>query len=224
MWWKALTVILLIYTILAGLFFPIPTVDIVDESVRNLFFHVPMWFAMTIMLILGAVNSILYLAKNNIQYDINAKIFTQTALIFGVLGLITGSLWALITWGALWTNDPKLNGTAIGMLLYLAYFVLRNSLEEDSKRATVSAVYNILVFPIFLSLIYVLPRIFASLHPGNGGNPGFNIYDQAKHLRIVFYPAVIGWFLLGFWISTQLIRLKKIENQFIEREIIDINE
>lgn len=224
MWWKALTVILLIYTILAGLFFPIPTVDIVDESVRNLFFHVPMWFAMTIMLILGAVNSILYLAKNKIQYDINAKIFTQTALIFGVLGLITGSLWALITWGALWTNDPKLNGTAIGMLLYLAYFVLRNSLEEDSKRATVSAVYNILVFPIFLSLIYVLPRIFASLHPGNGGNPGFNIYDQAKHLRIVFYPAVIGWFLLGFWISTQLIRLKKIENQFIEQEIIDINE
>lgn len=224
MWWRILTIILLIYTILAGLFFPIPNVAIVDESVRNLFFHVPMWFGMTIMLILGFVNSILYLRTHKIKYDINAKVFTQTALIFGVLGLITGSLWALITWGYLWTKDPKLNGTAIGMLLYLAYFVLRNSLEEENKRATVSSVFNIMAFPIFISLIYILPRLFDSLHPGNGGNPGFNIYDQAKHLRLVFYPAVFAWFLLGYWISDQLIRLKKIENQLIEQEIIDINE
>ncbi|HTF82885.1 MAG TPA: cytochrome c biogenesis protein CcsA [Cytophagales bacterium] len=215
---------MLAYTILAGLFFPIPNVDIVDESVRNLFFHVPMWFGMTLMLLLGFVNAIAYLVTSKMVYDIRSKTFTQTALIFGMLGLVTGSLWALITWGHLWTNDPKLNGTAIGMLLYMAYFVLRNSLEEDIKRATVSSVYNILIFPIFFSLIYVLPRLFESLHPGNGGNPGFNIYDQAKHLRLVFYPAVIGWFLLGFWISNQLIRVKKIENELIEQEIIDINE
>jgi heme exporter protein C len=223
MWWKILTVFLLIYTVVAGLFFPIPNIDIVDESVRNLFFHVPMWFAMTIMLVMSFVNSILYLNKNDIKYDIQAKIFAQTALVYGVLGLATGSMWALVTWGAFWTADPKLNGTAIGLLLYLAYFVLRNSIEEHGKKATVASVYNILIFPIFFSLIYILPRLFASLHPGNGGNPGFNIYDQAKHLRLVFYPAVIGWFLLGFWISTQLIRVNKIENQLIEQEIIDLN-
>lgn len=224
MWWKALTVILLIYTILAGLFFPIPAVVIVDESIRNLFFHVPMWFAMTIMLIIAFANSILYLRTNNLHYDIQAKIFTQTAIVYGILGLITGSMWSLVTWGYLWTKDPKLNGTATALLMYLAYFVLRSSIDEIHKKATVSSVFNILLLPTFIALIYILPRIFSSLHPGNGGNPGFNIYDQAKHLRMVFYPAVCGWFLLGFWISNQLIRLKKIENILIEKEIIEINE
>ncbi len=224
MWWKVLTVTLLAYTVIAGLFFPIPNIVIVDESVRNLFFHVPMWFGMTLMLMLAVGCAVAFLANNNLKYDTYAKVFSQTAIVFGTLGLITGSLWALITWGKLWTSDPKLNGTAIGMLLYLAYFVLRASMEEAHKRATVSSVFNILIFPVFFSLIYILPRMFDSLHPGNGGNPGFNIYDQAKHLRMVFYPAVIGWSLLGFWISTQLIRIQELERQFIEREIIDINE
>ncbi|MFN8437283.1 MAG: cytochrome c biogenesis protein [Cytophagales bacterium] len=224
MWWKAVTVLLLIYTVLCGLFFPIPSVVMVDESVRNLFFHVPMWFGMTILLTMSFVNSILALYKNEKIYDIRAKVFTQTALVMGTLGLITGSCWALITWGALWTSDPKLNGTAIGMLLYLAYFVLRSSIDEDSKKKTISAIYNIMIFPIFFSLIYVLPRLFDSLHPGNGGNPGFNIYDQAKHLRIVFYPAVLAWFGLAYWISTQYIRIDTIKNILIENEIFDSNE
>jgi heme exporter protein C len=64
---------------------------------------------------------------------------------------------------------------------------------------------------MFIVLIFVLPRLTASLHPGNGGNPGFNSYDLDSRLRMVFYPAVIGWILIGFWIANIQIRLKKIE-------------
>ena len=64
---------------------------------------------------------------------------------------------------------------------------------------------------MFMVLINVIPRISnSSLHPGNGGNPGFNSYDLDSDLRKVFYPAVIGWVLLSVWISTILIRIEKV--------------
>jgi heme exporter protein C len=119
-------------------------------------------------------------------------------------------LWAKNTWGVYWTNDPKLNSAAIGMLMYAAYFVLRNSIEDEEKRARISAVYNLFVLPVYIVLIYIMPRLTASLHPGNGGNPGFNSYDLDSRLRLVFYPAVLGWVFLGFWIADLQIRIKQI--------------
>jgi heme exporter protein C len=126
------------------------------------------------------------------------------------MGLVTGMIWAKNTWGAYWTNDPKLNSAAIGMLMYAAYFVLRNSIEDEEKKARISAVYNLFALPVFIVLIFVLPRLTASLHPGNGGNPGFNSYDLDSRLRLVFYPAVLGWIFIGFWIADLQIRVNKI--------------
>ncbi|NDC31634.1 MAG: ABC transporter permease, partial [Bacteroidetes bacterium] len=79
--------------------------------------------------------------------------------------------------------------------------------------ARVSAVYNIFSFPVFIVLVFVLPRLTDSLHPGNGGNPGFNSYDLDSRLRMVFYPAVIGWSLIGFWMSDLSIRTLFIEHK-----------
>jgi heme exporter protein C len=64
--------------------------------------------------------------------------------------------------------------------------------------------------PVFIVLIFVLPRLTASLHPGNGGNPGFNSYDLDSRLRLVFYPAVLGWIFIGFWIAELQIRINKL--------------
>jgi heme exporter protein C len=139
-------------------------------------------------------------------------------VLFGMMGIVTGMIWAKNTWGAYWTNDPKLNSAAIGMLIYLAYIVLRSSIEDEEKRARVSAVYNIFSFPIFVVLIFILPRLTASLHPGNGGNPGFNSYDLDSKLRLVFYPAVIGWTLIGYWIADLAIRKELIKQKQLDNE------
>jgi heme exporter protein C len=97
----------------------------------------------------------------------------NTGLFFFTLGLLTGMLWAKYTWGEFWSGDPKQNSAAIAFLLYCAYLVLRNSIDEEQKRAKISAIYNIFAFPIMIVLIFVLPRMTDSLHPGNGGNPAF---------------------------------------------------
>ncbi len=211
-WWKYLGAALVFYTIIAGLLNPVPELQILNESIRNLYFHVPMWFSMIILLLVSFITSIRYLGSGKASHDILATELTYTALLLGALGILTGMLWAQFTWGFFWTNDPKLNGVAIGMLIYLGYYILRQAIEDPEKKARVGAVFNIFAFPIFVVLIFVLPRINDSLHPGNGGNPGFSSYDLDSRMRAVFYPAVLGWILVGAWIANLRTRLKKLEN------------
>lgn len=200
-WWKILTVILVFYSMIGGLLLDVPRLPILNETIRNLYYHVPLWFGMIVVLLISMINAINYLRTSNITFDQKSVAYTNTGILFGVLGVITGSIWAKFTWGAYWTNDPKLNGAAIGLLIYLAYVVLRGSFTDEMQRAKVSAVYNIFAYMVFIPLIFVLPRLTDSLHPGNGGNPGFNAYDLDNKMRLVFYPAVLGIILLGVWIS-----------------------
>lgn len=211
-WWKYLGALLVVYSIITGLVNPVPELEILNESIRNLYFHVPMWFSMIVLLLVAFVVSIIYLGKGESKYDILATELTYTAILLGFLGLLTGMIWAQFTWGFFWTNDPKLNGVAIGMLIYIGYYILRQAIDDEEKRARVGAVFNVFAFPIFIVLIFVLPRINDSLHPGNGGNPGFNNYDLDSRMRAVFYPAVLGWILIGAWITNLRARIKKLEN------------
>jgi len=215
-WWKYLGVALIIYSLIAGLLIKIPALPIIYESIRNLFYHVPMWFAMILILLLSVIFSIRYLQTNNPLYDVIAAQTASVGLLFGCLGMVTGMLWAAYTWGEPWSNDPQQMSSAIALLIYFAYFVLRGSMEDEDKRGKVSAVYNIFAFCAFIPLIFVVPRLTDSLHPGKGGNPAFNTLDLDSTMRMVFYPAIIGWIFVGMWIASlktrlELIRLKKLD-------------
>jgi heme exporter protein C len=210
-WWKILCVVLLFYTVIMGFLGPVPGLAILNESIRNLYFHVPMWFGMILILGGSVFYSIMYLRNPMPKYDDAAVQSAHTGILFGALGLVTGMCWARFTWGAWWVNDPKLNGAAIGLLIYCAYLVLRNSLEDEGQRARISAIYNVFAFATLVPLLFILPRLTDSLHPGNGGNPGFNQYDLDSNLRLVFYPAVIGWTLLGVWLTQLHVRLRKLQ-------------
>ncbi|MFN4083401.1 MAG: cytochrome c biogenesis protein CcsA [Bacteroidia bacterium] len=214
-WWKYLSVLFLIYVLVAAFLMPVPQLPILEQSIRNLYFHVPMWFGMILLLMASAYNAIKHLSAKNqeLTFDFLSSSQAVIAMLFGIIGLATGMIWAKNTWGTYWTNDPKLNSAAIGMLMYAAYFVLRSSIVDEEKRARISAVYNIFCLPVFVVLIFVLPRLTDSLHPGNGGNPGFSSYDLDSRMRMVFYPAVLGWTLLGFWLANIYFRFKKINNQ-----------
>ena len=213
-WWKVLCVVLLFYTVIGGLLFEAPRLAILNETIRNLYFHVPMWFGMTLLFTASMVFSIKYLRASKPLDDIIASEFAFSGILFGILGLLTGMTWARFTWGAWWVNDPQLNSAAIAMLIYLAYMVLRSSLEDTQQKARISAIYNIFAFAAIIPIIYILPRMADnSLHPGKGGNPGFNIYDLDNNLKMVFYPAVIGWTLLGLWLTSLRVRLRKIQSK-----------
>jgi heme exporter protein C len=240
-WWKILGSVLVIYTAIAGLLLGVPHLAILNETIRNLYFHVPMWFAMIVLFSISVFASVLNLYQMDKtiipndkkkgflkkiiswiwakiydptkDYDLRAVESVNAGIIFGILGLVTGAIWAKYTWGQFWSFDPKQNFAAISILLYFAYLILRNAIDEEQKRAKISAIYNIFAFPMMVVLLFVLPRLKDSLHPGNGGNPGFNSYDLDSRMRMVFYPACLGWILIGYWVYTIRFRIRSIENK-----------
>lgn len=209
-WWKILTVVLLMYTFIGGFLITVPDIGNLQHTIRNAFFHIPMWMAQFVLMTVSLVYSIKYLRKPSLKKDIIALEFARTGIVFGVLGLMTGMIWANYTWGASWSNDPKQLGVAIALLVLLAYFVLRNSMTDIDKRARISAVYNIFAYFIYIPMILILPRMVESLHPGGKGvegNPGLNPNDMNAAMKWVSRPAYIGWALLGVWIATLRLRL-----------------
>jgi heme exporter protein C len=212
-WWKILGAVLVIYSTIFGFLANVPMLPILYESIRNLYFHVPMWFSMIVLFGVSVFHSIKYLSSGNGESDLKAVESVNTGIIFGILGIVTGAIWAKFTWGQAWSFDVKQNFAAIALLLYFAYLVLRNAIDEEQKRAKISAIYNIFAFPMMVVLLFVLPRLSDSLHPGNGGNPGFNSYDLDQRMRVIFYPACIGWILVGYWIYTLLYRTRVLEEK-----------
>ena len=227
-WWKILSFLLLVYTIVGGFLLDVPKLFILNETIRNLYFHVCMWFGMMILFMVSFVYSIKYLLGFQYRHDIFASNFAAIGSLFGILGYLTGVLWVNVTWvtdqgqslGSV-LKEPKLIGAAIALLIYGAYFVLRGSFTDIDKRARISAVYNIFAFAMLFPSIWIIPRLVGSLHPGapgsDSGNPALDKNDMDSTMRMVFYPAVIGWTLLGVWIATLKIRVALLA----EKNILD---
>jgi len=199
----------------SGIFFVFPNRSILYETIRNLHFHVPMWFAMIVLMGISVVFSVITLSTNSLAHDRSAEMAAKVGLVFCALGLLTGAVWARGTWGAFWTNDVKLNGAAVTALIYLAYLVLRGSVQDGYKRARLAAVYNIFAFVLLVLFLFVIPRLNAvdSLHPGNGGNSAFSDLDMDDRLRAIFYPACAGWILLGVWMFNLRVRAARLADQ-----------
>lgn len=218
-WLKLAAVAILFYVHIAGLLADVPRLNILNETVRAIYFHVPMWFGMVFLFGVSLFFAIQYLRRPSMENDRRSVEYANVGVAFGVLGMLTGMLWANYTWGSPWHGDPKQNGAAIALLVYFAYFVLRGSVDNQEQKARLSAVYNIFAFAAMVPLIFIIPRLQDSLHPGSGGNPGFNIYDLDNRMRLIFYPAIIGWILIGLWIADLRNRYK-----ILHEKILDLDE
>lgn len=195
-----------------------PYRGLLAETIRNTYFHVSLWFAMLFLFIAGFVYAIKVLRRQreqrvldrplNVHYtprdraDTWSLAFTSVGMLFGILGLSTGAVWAKYTWGTFWSWDPKQTMTLIALLIYGGYFVLRASFPDPEQRGRLAAVYNVFAFVCLIPLTYILPRLAGnSLHPGAAGNPALGGEDLDNTMRMVFYPTIIGWTLFGGWMA-----------------------
>lgn len=203
--YKALAVLLLGYVCVAGLLLTLPKVGALGQSSRSVFFHLPMWFAMYVMMLVSLVYSVLYLRKGRFELDIRARESAAVGIAFGVFGLLTGMVWSRVSWGealpdtdpaAWWMWDPKQTLALASVLIYVAYLVLRSSVEEPTRRARIAGVYNVIACACLFPLTYIIPRQLQSLHPGTQGSDT----TFAPDYRLVLYPAFAGFILLAFWV------------------------
>ena len=208
---RGLVVLVLTGVIVAGFLGEIPQLDILEQSARNLYFHVPMWFTLMAATIVSAYHSARYLRSGARIRDVRAREAARIALIFGGLGIVTGMVWARFTWyegtGVWWNFDPKQSMAAVLLLIYGGYFVLRDAIDTPSTRGRIAAVYNLFAVVTMPFLLYILPRQMPSLHPGGEGSPAFSQTDLAPAMRWVFYPSVLAFLGLFWLLYTQRVRL-----------------
>jgi len=196
----------------SGIRFPFR--NILYETIRNTFFHVAIWMALFLLATIAAIYSVRFLINpSNRDFDHKAYSYTAISLLYGMLGLATGAVWARFTWGAYWTNDVRLNMAAVSVMIYFAYFILRGTITDQDKAKRFAASFNIFAYLAMIPLLLVIPRLSDSLHPGVGGNPAFSGEDLDNTLRMVFYPAIISLILLGVWIAQLRNRIFNIEEK-----------
>jgi heme exporter protein C len=201
-----LAAVLVTYALVQGMLQQLPYQGPnLGQTSRNVFYHVPMWFAMMVLAYTSVVYSVIYLRTGNLKMDLRAREAARLTVLFGVLGLLTGIVWSRVTWGeampdsdpaAWWPWDPKQTSALIVVLIYLGLFLLRMSFEEPVQRAKVASVFNIFAAASIYPLFYIVPKSLESLHPNTGGKQSA-LGSMSVEFYGVFWPAVIGFICLG---------------------------
>jgi heme exporter protein C len=183
-----------------GAFLYVPPADkFVGESSRIVFFHVPMAWVAVLAFLISCLASVLYLRRRDPRDDIRAAVAAALGLLFAILATVTGAVFARIMWGAYWNWDPRQTSIVILMVIYAAYFALRGAIPDPERRAALAAVYAILAFVTVPFLVFVVPRIYWSLHPDTIINTrGANEFDS-RHTQVLMaslagFTGLFAWF------------------------------
>ncbi len=182
----------MLLAVFAGLTWSPTASGFVGESSRIVFFHVPLAWAATLAYLLAMVWAGVYLKHPKPIYDLRSSVAARLGFFFSILATVTGSIFAKVMWGAYWNWDPRETSIVILLFIYAAYLVLRSSVEEPVRRAHLSSVYALFAFIPALFLIFIIPRIYTSLHPDTFINAQGHIKMQGRIL-------VTFLFSLGIW-------------------------
>jgi len=163
-------------------------------SQKIFYFHVPVAISSFLIFFFTAYYGVRFLMTKDKTYDTKARIATEVTLVFVILTLITGDLWTRFEWGTWWVWEPRLTTYFIMTLLVIAYFVLRNSIEDEERRATYAAVFGIIAFldaPISFAITRLIP---SSVHPvvlrSGGGLTGAQL---TAFLLGLFGMLMVAW-------------------------------
>ena len=190
------------------------------QTSRILFFHVPQAWVATLSFLVSMIASAVYLAKGRVTADDLALSAAELGFLFCVLATVTGSIFAKATWGSFWNWDPRETSIVILLMIYGAYFALRSAVPDPEKKRVFAAVYSILAFVTVPFLVFIVPRITASLHPEdtmNPANPGMDAKTLKVFLGSLFaYTALFVWMLR---LRMRILRLEELKEEEKRRQI-----
>jgi heme exporter protein C len=199
MFWKIVLLIWMSVVIVAVFLLPPPQLQLGDVS-RIFFFHVPMAWVAVLAFCSSFIYSILYLRNRDLIYDNRAKTASRLGLLFTILATISGSIFAKASWGSYWNWDPRETSIFVLLLIYGAYFALRSAVENEERKANLSAVYAILAFLTVPFLVFVIPRVYQSLHPNDSVINSRLKLQMSPAILITFLASLIGFTGLFVWI------------------------
>ena len=175
-------------------------------SQKIFYFHVPVAEASFLVFGVAAFFSVRFLMTRRKEHDTKARIAMETAIVFVVLTMITGVLWTRAAWGVWWEWEPRLTTYFIMTLMMIGYFVLRNSIEDEERRAVYGAVFGIIAF-INAPISFFITRLIPSAHPVVFQS-GF-----ASSNLVPFILAQIGMLMVGYAIYTIRMAEERLEER-----------
>lgn len=196
----------------------LPYIPALEERSRIMFLHVPMSWVGFLAFLITLCYSVAYLKNEREENDMIAAASAGIGLLFCSLAYVTGALWAKFNWGKFFNWDMREFSVLVLLLLYGAYFALRSSIPHPSRRARISGVYAIVSCIAALFLLFIIPRMTQSLHPGsqNDTNAGPILSTQADAINItkayIFSLSLSAFTLLYFWMLNLRIRIQRAEN------------
>lgn len=157
-------------------FFQVPEAEGLGAYVRIAFFHIPVAWVAVVAFTTSAIYAIKYLRSHRLKDDMKSYKACLLGFFFCIWATVSGAIFAKLTWGAYWNWDPRETSIFILLLIYAAYLTLRQGSMEASRKAKISAIYTLLSFVVMPFLVFILPRIYFSLHPEPLINSSGHIY------------------------------------------------
>jgi heme exporter protein C len=205
-------VLISITLVLIGTFIvPIPTIPGLYDKARIIYLHVPLSWIAFLSFFLSMINSVQYLRKKDLVYDIRSQSAAEVGFLFTILATITGSLWAKFNWGSYWNWDPRETSIFILLLIYGAYFSLRSAIDNYEQKAKLASVYAIIAFVTVPFFIFIMPRIVESLHPADTIVDSRGKITMNPVMLSIFLFSLFSFTLLYFWILNVKIRIEKLK-------------
>jgi heme exporter protein C len=190
-------------------FFFAPMEAVMGNVQRVFYFHVATGWVGFLSFFVAVVVGIIYLRTNNLKWDLIGLAAVELGLMFSFINIVTGSIWARPIWNTWWTWDPRLVTATIMELIYFAYLMLRQGIENPVRRARFGAVYAILGF-VSVPISFMSIRIWRTIHPvviGGGSSEAQGSFDMTSQMLIVFLFSLFVFTILFVDLLWNRIRL-----------------
>ncbi len=204
----------------------LPYIPGLGERARILYFHVPMAWVAVVAYAVAMVAALRFLRSRAPSMEYRAVAAAGVGTLFTALATATGAIWARFNWGAFWNWDPRQTTVVVLLLIYLAYFALRASLPPGERRARLSSVYLVFAFVTVPFLVFVLPRMMESLHPGGRGdvNIGPVLAPEAEALnplkQVLFSASLAAFTALFGWLWSMVVRALRLSDAHVLHEVV----
>ena len=145
-------------------FFYAPLEAVMGQVQRVFYFHVAAGWVGMLSFLVAAIAGVVYLTSSNRKWDIVSLSAIEIGIVFAFINIVSGSIWARPIWNTWWTWDPRLTTATVMELIYAAYLMLRQGIEDPDRRARFGAVYAIVGF-VSVPLTFFSARLFRTIHP-----------------------------------------------------------
>lgn len=191
-----------------------PTEQVMGQVQRVFYFHIGTAWVGLLGFVLAAVSGIVYLVTKDMKWDRFELALVEVSAMFFFLTIVLGSIWARPAWNTWWTWDPRLTTAAVTELIYIAYFMLRQGIEDPEKRARFGAVYTLLG-GISAPITFMVIRLFRSIHPVVVGaaNANQDKLSMTPDMKTAFFFALFAFTIIFVDFVWHRVRLGALEEK-----------